>query len=180
MRKTFLSLLAASFALAATAMATTAMAAEHNIRPGLWEVTTTSGLLKLVPHIPPNQMEQLRDLARQNGIDMPEIRNGAATSKVCITKEMADRKIPPNLYEHESGCAAKNVTHAGNSYKMDLVCDGARLKGNGKAEGSFTSPESFTGRTEFTGDVQGNPVNERADTTGRWIGASCGSVKAPQ
>jgi hypothetical protein len=175
MRKTFLSLLAASFALAATAMA-----AEHNIRPGLWEVTTTSGLLKLVPHIPPNQMEQLRDLARQNGIDMPEIRNGAATSKVCITKEMADRKIPPNLYEHESGCAAKNVTHAGNSYKMDLVCDGARLKGNGKAEGSFTSPESFTGRTEFTGDVQGNPVNERADTTGRWIGASCGSVKAPQ
>jgi hypothetical protein len=180
MRKTFLSLLAASFAMAATAMATTAMAAEHNIRPGLWEVTTTSGLLKLVPHIPPNQMEQLRDLARQNGIDMPEIRNGAATSKVCITKEMADRKIPPNLYEHESGCAAKNVTHAGNSYKMDLVCDGARLKGNGKAEGSFTSPESFTGRTEFTGDVQGNPVNERADTTGRWIGASCGSVKAPQ
>jgi hypothetical protein len=175
MRKTFLSLLAASFALTATAMA-----AEHNIRPGLWEVTTTSGLLKLVPHIPPNQMEQLRDLARQNGIDMPEIRNGAATSKVCITKEMADRKIPPNLYEHESGCAAKNVTHAGNSYKMDLVCDGARLKGNGKAEGSFTSPESFTGRTEFTGDVQGNPVNERADTTGRWIGASCGSVKAPQ
>jgi hypothetical protein len=175
MRKTVFSLLAASFMLAASANA-----AEHNVRPGLWEVTTTSGLLKLVPHIPPNQMEQLRDLARQNGIDMPVIRNGAATSKVCITKEMADRKIPPDLYERESGCAAKNVTHAGNSYRMDLVCDGARLKGNGKAEGTFTSPESFTGRTEFSGDVQGTPVNERADTNGRWIGASCGSVKPPQ
>jgi hypothetical protein len=63
---------------------------------------------------------------------------------------------------------------------MDLVCSGARLNGNGKAEGTFTSPESFTGRTEFSGDVQGTPVNERADTTGRWIGASCGSVKPPQ
>jgi hypothetical protein len=175
MRKTFLSLLAASFMLA-----TGAQAAEHNIRPGLWEVTTTSGLLKLVPHIPPSQMEQLRELARQNGIDMPEIRNGAATSKVCVTKEMAERKIPPNLYERESGCAAKNITHAGNDTKMDLVCNGARLNGNGKAEGTFTSPESFTGRTEFSGDVQGTPVNERADTTGRWIGASCGSVKPPQ
>jgi hypothetical protein len=54
------------------------------------------------------------------------------------------------------------------------------VKGNGKAEGTFTSPESFAGRTEFVGDVQGTPVNERADTSGRWVGANCGSVKPLQ
>jgi hypothetical protein len=175
MRKTLIPLLAASILLVSTAQA-----AENNIRPGLWEMTTTSDLLKLVPHIPPDQMQQLRNLARQNGIDMPEIQNGAATSKVCITQEIADRKIPPNLYQRESGCAATNVTRTGNTYKTDLVCNGPRLKGNGKAEGTFSSPESFSGRTEFVGDVQGNPVNERADTSGRWIGANCGSVKPPE
>jgi hypothetical protein len=90
MRKTLLPLLAASILLVSAAQA-----AENNIRSGLWEMTTTSDLLKLVPHIPPDKMQQLRNLARQNGIDMPEIQNGAATSKVCITQEIADRKIPP-------------------------------------------------------------------------------------
>jgi hypothetical protein len=175
MRNTFLPLLVVSFLLGSTASA-----AEHTIRPGLWEMTTTSGLLKLVPHIPPDQMQQLRNLAKQNGIDMPDIQNGAATSKVCITQEIAERKMPPNLYENESGCAAKNVTRNGNNYKMDLVCDGSRLNGSGKAEGTFTSPESFSGRTEFSGDVQGTPVNERAETSGRWVGANCGTVKPLQ
>lgn len=33
----------------------TASATERVVRPGLWEVTTTSGLLALVPLIPPRQ-----------------------------------------------------------------------------------------------------------------------------
>jgi hypothetical protein len=161
-------------------MATAVQAAEHRMRPGLWEMSTTSDLLRLVPHIPADQMERLRNLARQNGIDMPEIRNGAATSKVCITPEMASRDIPPDLTQRESGCAAKNISRTGSTYKTDLVCDGPKVKGTGKAEGSFSSPESFTGRTEFVGEVQGTPVNERADTSGRWVGADCGTVRPPQ
>lgn len=175
MRNTFLPFLAVSFLLGSSASA-----AEHPIRPGLWEMTTTSELLKLVPHIPSEQMQQLRSLARQNGIDMPEIQNGAATSKVCISPEMAERKIPPSMYERESGCAAKNVTRNGNSYKMDLVCSGSRLNGSGKAQGTFTSAGSFSGRTEFSGNVQGTPVNERAETSGRWLDANCGAVKPAQ
>jgi hypothetical protein len=172
MRKTLFSLLSASLLLSAAAHA-----AEHAIRPGLWEMTTTSDLLKLVPHLPPDRMQQLRELARQNGIAMPDIQNGAATSKVCITQVMADRKIPPNLADRDSGCAANNVTRNGNSYSAELVCNGPRVKGNGRAEGAFSSAESFSGRTTFKGEVQGTPVDERAETSGRWIAANCGSVK---
>jgi hypothetical protein len=28
--------------------------------------------------------------------------------------------------------------------------------------------------------VQGNPVNEKAQTSGRWISASCGGLGAPR
>jgi hypothetical protein len=161
-------------------LVSTANSAENNMRPGLWEMTTTSDLLKLVPLIPPDQMQNLMNLAKQQGFDVPQIQNGAATSRVCITQEMADQKNPPDFYQSQAGCTVKNAIHIGNKYKLDFVCASSRLKGNGTAEGTFLSPESFTGRTEFDGVVQGNPVNENADISGRWIGASCAAVKPAQ
>lgn len=152
---------------------------EHNIRPGLWEVTTTSMLLALVPQIPPDQMQKLTSLAKQYGLDMPQIQNGAATSRVCITQQMADQKIPSYFHAQQSGCSIKNAVRTENSYKMDLVCTNSQLKGNGRAEGTFMTPESFSGWTIFNGSVQDRPVNEHADTTGRWISASCETAKTP-
>jgi hypothetical protein len=93
---------------------------------------------------------------------------------------MADQKNPPGFYQNQAGCTAKSASHIGNKYKLDFVCASTRLNGNGTAEGTFTSPESFSGRTEFDGVVQGTPVNEHADTSGRWISASCAAVKPPQ
>jgi hypothetical protein len=151
---------------------------EHNIRPGLWEVTTTSMLLALVPQIPPDQMQKLTSMAKQYGVDMPQIQNGAATSRVCITQQMADQEIPSYFHAHQSGCGIKNGTRTENSYKMDIVCTNPQIKGNGRAEGTFTTPESFSGWTIFNGSVQNTPVNEQADTHGRWIGASCGTAKS--
>ena len=170
MRKTLLS-------ITLLCAVSTANSAELKMRPGLWEMSTTSGLLALVPMIPPDQMQNLTNLAKQHGFDMPKINNGAATSQVCITQEMVNQKIPTFLNQNQYGCDIKNVTQTGSGYKINLVCESSVLKGNGISEGVFTSPESFAGRTEFNGVVQGNPVNELAYTDGRWISASCGTVK---
>jgi len=175
MRKTLLAL-----AFVSSLPISTVYAAENDMRPGLWEITTTSDLLKLASQIPPDQMQILMNLARQHGVDMPKIQNGAATSQVCVTQEMADKKIPPGFYQNRSGCTAQNATHTGNKYSLDFVCANSRLQGNGTAEGIFTNPENFTGRTEFDGVAQGAPVKEHADISGRWMSASCGAVKPPQ
>ena len=158
-------------------LAATAHAAENNLRPGLWQITTTSDLLLLVPHLPPDQMQGIKDIASEYGLEMPQIENGAAISQTCITQEMADHKTLPNFYNAELGCTSKNATRNGSYYKTDFVCASPDLKGKGTAEGSITSPEAFTGQTNFTGTAQGNPVNERADINGKWINASCGAVK---
>ncbi len=158
-------------------LASAANAAELNMRPGLWQITTTSDLLLLAPHIPPDQMKNIKDLAKDYGLDMPQIENGAAISNACITQEMANQKTLPNFYQTELGCTSQNATRNGNNYKVDFVCNSAELKGNGTAEGAVTSPESFSGQTNFKGEAQGNPVNERADINGKWINASCGTVK---
>jgi Protein of unknown function (DUF3617) len=151
--------------------------AEINMRPGLWQITTTSDLLLLAPHIPPDQMKNIKDLAKDYGLEMPQIENGAAISQACITQEMANQKTLPNFYQTELGCTSQNATRNGNNYKVNFVCSGADLKGNGTAEGTVTSPDTFIGQTNFKGDAQGNPVNERADINGKWINASCGTVK---
>lgn len=155
----------------------TTNAAEFNMRSGLWEITTSSDLLLLAPAISPDQMQNIRELAKENGFDMPQIENGAAISQACITQEMAKQKTLPNFYQDQIGCASKSTSRTGNNYKVDFTCDGAELKGNGTAEGHLTSPEQFLGQTRFNGLAQGNPVNEKADIAGKWLSASCGAVK---
>lgn len=147
--------------------------ATNNIRPGLWEITTTSDVLAMVPHIPPQQMQQITRLVEQYGLQMPQIQNGAAISNVCITQQMADQEVPTHFYESQSGCAAKNATRAGNQYKVELVCTNTQFQGTGIAEGTFTSPEHFIGQTEFDSIVQGMPIFAVADTRGRWVEENC-------
>lgn len=171
MRKTLLVLVCYAF------MLPPANSADNNLRPGLWEITTTSDLLWLAPQISPDDMRNLKDLAEQYGVEMPQIQMGEAISKACITQEMADQKILPDFYQAELGCNTKNATRNGNQYRLDFVCNSPQLTGSGTAEGTFTSPESFSGRTHFDGVAQGIPVNEHADIRGRWVGSSCGTVK---
>ena len=147
--------------------------ATNNIRPGLWEITTTSDLLAMIPNIPSQQMQQITSLVEQYGLRMPQIQDGAAISKVCITQQMADQEVPTQFYESQSGCTVKNVSKTKSHYKIDLVCANAQFQGTGITEGSFTSPEHFTGQTEFDSEVQGMPVFATAETSGRWIGENC-------
>ncbi|HBV20302.1 MAG TPA: DUF3617 domain-containing protein [Nitrosomonas sp.] len=152
-------------------------AAQNNIRPGLWEVSTTSDLLALVPHIPSEQMQQITDLAKQYGLVIPKIQNNAAVSQVCITSAMAAQEIPTYFYDDQSGCTVKNATRTGNRFQLDLVCNNAQFQGDGTAEGVFISSEEFTGHTEFDSTVMGNPVHATAETRGQWMSENCSVVQ---
>lgn len=153
-----------------------ASSAEIKVRPGLWEVTAAADLLWFAPQIPPEQMQQLKELAEQYGVDLPQIRMGEATSKACITQEMANQNTLPTLYQEQLGCNTTSATRSGNEYRFDFICSGGQLQGNGTAVATLTSPESFSGKTEFEGTLQGNPVREQADIRGRWANASCGTA----
>jgi hypothetical protein len=147
--------------------------AEITARAGLWEITTTSVLLGMVSEVPPDHLRKLNKLAKQYGVVMPKIQNGAATSRICVTPEMAGQKIPEYFHQRQSGCNVTKTGETENSYKVDLACSGAQVKGSGKAEGTFIDPETFSGHTEFDGVIGGTPIKDRADTSARWIGEHC-------
>ena len=163
--------------LATSSLSSTVIAKEVNMRAGLWEMTTTSDLLKLVPHVSPDQLSDMQKLAKEYGLEMPKIENGAAISRTCITQEMAVQKTLPKFYNEELGCISKDAVREGNRYKVNFTCNSPELKGNGMAEGVITGAQTFSGSTHFTGQAQGINVNEKADITGKWIAINCGDVK---
>lgn len=150
------------------------------MRPGLWEITTTSPLLKLAQQIPPDQMSGLLALAKQHGIEVPQMNNGAAVARVCVTPDMARQDILPDLNQTQAGCSSRNARRDGNNFSLDIACKSSRISGSGSAQGTLTTPETFTGNSQFRGTVQGMPVDQQAQTSGQWRSASCGSLKPLQ
>lgn len=146
--------------------------AETAMKPGLWEMTMKSDAIKNMPKIPPEQMEQMRKM----GVNVPQMQNGAMVTKVCVTKQMAESQTP-GVEKNEMGCETKNYKRSGNSYSADIVCNGADMKGEGKAKGTFAGDQSFTSTYDFKGTMHGQPVNQHHESSGKWLGTDCGSVK---
>lgn len=147
--------------------------AAGSIKPGLWEVTLQSSSMQGMPKISPEQIEQMRKL----GIDMSQLQTGAIVNKICITKEMAERENLPQMNHKESGCETKNQKRNSDGYTMELICNGPQMKGRGTSKTVFASDQSFSTTSEFKGTMQGVPVNDRTDTSGKWLNTDCGAVR---
>jgi hypothetical protein len=143
------------------------------MKPGLWEMTMKSDAMKSMPKIPPEQIEKMK----QMGVNMPQMQDGAIVTKVCISKEMAEREQPPQMTPNESGCQAKNYQRKADSYSVDIVCDSAQMKGTGSAKGAFASNESFNSTYDFKGTAHGQSISQHYESSGKWLNAACGDIK---
>lgn len=148
-------------------------ASDSQIRAGLWEMHMQSDALRGMQSIPPEQLEQLRNM----GIEVPKIQNNSIVTKVCIPKEMAEREGVPMLDKHETGCEVDNYKRSGKSYSANIICDGPQMKGKGIVKGSMNSPEQFESKYDFDGTIEGKPVKHQQVSSGKWLGANCGNVK---
>ena len=93
-----------------------------------------------------------------------------------FSKQMAERDQPP-VMQNDAGCQSKNYRRTGNTYSVDIVCNGPTMKGEGKAKGTFTGPDRFTSTYDFKGTMDGQPVTQHHDSSGKWLSAECGNVK---
>jgi hypothetical protein len=146
--------------------------AQDKLKPGLWEMTMKSDAMKNMPKISPEQMEQMRKM----GVHVPQMQDGGMVTKVCITKEMAEREQMP-MTQNESDCQTKNYQRSGNTYSVDVVCNGPDLKGNGKMKGKMNGSESFSSTYDFKGTAHGQPINQKHENSGKWLSTDCGNVK---
>lgn len=154
-------------------MCATATAAGY-LKAGLWEMTMKSDqIAKNMPKMTPEQMEMMR----KRGINMPQMQDGAMVTKVCISKEMAEREHPP-MEHKDSGCQSKNVQRNGNTSTVDIVCDGPNMKGNGTAKWTKSGDNTYNSTYDFKGTMHGRPVDQHVESSGKWLTADCGDVKS--
>jgi hypothetical protein len=148
--------------------------AQVGVKPGLWEVTTQSSEMKELPKMSPEQTEQLRKL----GVDIAKLQSGAIVTKICISKQMAERDPFPQIDQAQSGCKIGETHRTDSGYLADIVCDSPGMKGKGVVKATYASNESFTTSLEFTGTSGTRQIEyDRSDASGKWLGSDCGSLK---
>jgi hypothetical protein len=141
------------------------------MKAGLWEMSTKTDAMRQMPKLTPEQEAQMKKM----GVTMPAMKDGAMVTKVCISKEMAERDHPPTG-QNQSGCESKNFQRSGSSYSVDVVCDNANMKGTGSVKGTM-SGDTFTSTYDFKGTARGQPINSHHESSGKYLGADCGDIK---
>ncbi len=147
--------------------------AADTMKPGLWEVVIKSDMTQQMPDIPPAQLEQMRKM----GIEMPAKRDGGIVQRLCMTKEMVERNQTPGAGREQHDCKVGKQSRSGNSYRTEVVCDGANMKGTGVIKGTLNGSEKFSSTYDFMGTMRGQPLNQHHESSGKWISADCGNVK---
>jgi len=151
---------------------TLAAQAQEKMKPGLWEMTVRSDMLKSMPAIPPAQLEELK----KRGIKIPAMENGAAIQKMCVTAEMTDKVGKNPLQNNPGDCKEKSSSRTVNTSTVEMVCDSPRLKGTGIIKATY-SDKTLQSVYDFKGVSNNRPVNQHIETSGKWLSADCGDVK---
>ena len=146
-------------------------AADH-MKPGLWEMTMKSDMGgRQMPQLTPEQLEKMKKL----GVPMPGA-GGSFVHRVCMSKKMVERDQPA-MDREQSECQMKNFNRSGNSYSVEVVCDGPKITGRGTMKGTVVNGESLTSTYDFNGMAYGHETNQHRETTGKWLGSDCGDIK---
>lgn len=153
------------------------------IKPGLWEMTSQmqgnseaaqamASMQKELAQMPPAQRKMMEDMMAKQGMQLGSAPGGGMAVKICMTQEMIDRN---EVTSQQGDCQHTSSPRVGNSMKFAFTCTKPPSSGEGQV--TFTSPEAYTTWVAVTSTARGKPEKMEMNTSGRWLGKDCGSVK---
>jgi len=143
-----------------------------NVKPGLWQTTTTYRVSGELP-LPPDALEKLTPEQRAQ-IEQSVKRNGATqtvTDKHCVTQE--ELRSPLN----ESHCTWNIVESTSTRARGSVACEEQGMDMNGTGDFEAVDPEHMKGSAHLTSTGSGRSMTTDATFTSSWLGSSCGNVK---
>jgi hypothetical protein len=157
--------------------------AQQSMKPGLWEISNKMGgspemdqaMAKMqaqLASMPPEQRKMMQDMMAKQGVSMGAGGAGGMTAKVCMTKEMVDRKEFP---QQHGDCKQTASPMTGNTMKFSYVCTQPPSSGEGQV--TFVSPEAYTMHMDITSSARGKPEKMTMDANGKFLSADCGAIK---
>jgi hypothetical protein len=159
-------------------------ATDHiNIKPGLWEVTTSrnstgtpmtseqksqkdAAMAKMSPEMRAQVEAMQKDRKAKQG--------QAHVIKSCVTQEDLNN---PNFFDGGSNCTRKVLKSTSTMQEVQVSCTMGTHTSNGTIHIEAPTPVAWTGTMDTTMVVSGRDMKAQTNMSGKWLGADCGDVK---
>ena len=165
--------------LALTMLAQAADITKPNIKPGLWEVTSspqTSGDMPIsdeqLAKLPPEQRARIQ-AAMQASLAAG---NKPHVYKECMTPEKIARNFEIDKGE-DSSCKRKVVASSASELQLHDDCEKPERKTVSDVHFHFKGGTQMSGRINVVTSANGKTMTVNSTIEGKWLGADCGSVK---
>ncbi|MFD2365917.1 DUF3617 domain-containing protein [Pseudoduganella sp. GCM10020061] len=165
--------------------ATAATCSAQTMKPGLWDVNTTmkspdgemqkamTDMQAAMAAMPPDQRKAMEDMMAKQGVKIGAGSGGALNTKVCMSKEMVERNVLP--VNNRGNCSEKRGPLVNGRMKASFTC--TNPPSSGDAEFAFSGDSAFTMKMNTTSTVAGKTEKMAMESSGRWLGADCGSIR---
>jgi hypothetical protein len=144
-----------------------------DVKPGLWEITSTHQITGIPPMpkewqemVTPEQRAAMETAFKKEAEKGPQ----TDTDRECITKEKAER---PFDVGDAKDCTQKVVRTTRTTQEVHLSCNG-EYKGNGVLRVTTPTPETMTGTLDLQLGEGKDAMKVNSTLKGRWLGPDCG------
>ena len=173
-------------ALAAVLVTVAALpASAQGMKPGLWEVNSKMGgnpemdkamaqMQQQLASMSPEQRKMMEDMMAKQGVGGMGAGAGRGfVTKICISKEMAERNQMP--VQQQGDCKTTISDKTSSSMKMAFTCTNPPSSGEGQV--TFISDSAYSMKMKVNSQIQGKAQTTTMDGTGKFVAADCGNVK---
>ncbi len=171
------------FALTALFL-TSATAQTLNVKPGLWQVTSTREGAGAPPSMPPEKLAQMQQAmekmppegrARMEAM-MKGAGGGSTTSQSCVLAE--DLKKPLALGASSENCTRTVLSSSPTGQEIRVECDSKGRKSTSMMKMSTAGPEAWNATLDVNMTGPQGPMIMKTKMAGKWLSSDCGSVKS--
>jgi Protein of unknown function (DUF3617) len=145
-----------------------------NVKPGLWEITSSSSISG-VPPLPKDVLDKLtpEQRAEMEAAFKDEASKGPQVDvdRECVTKDEIDRPFQPADAED---CTHTLTQSTRTTQEVKLVCSG-EYEGSGVFRVTASTPETISGSLDLQLGEGKDVMRVKSQIKGRWLGPDCGS-----
>jgi hypothetical protein len=144
-----------------------------DVKPGLWEITSTHHISGVPPmpkdwqeKVTPEQRAAMEEAFRKEAEKGPQ----TDTERECITKKEAEQ---PFDVGDTKDCTQTVVRTTRTTQEVRLTCTG-EYKGTGLLRVTTPTPQTMTGSLELQLGEGKDAMKVKSQLEGRWLGPDCG------
>ena len=159
-------------------------AGAQTLKPGLWSLSNTmtssdpqvsqamSAMQQHMANMSPEQRQQMQKIMQQNGVQLDVGANGALQTKLCMTREMAERKEFP---VQQGDCKQSFTQQSSTRGRIAFTCTKPKVSGEGDV--TADSDTSYRAHMKIKSEEEGRNQVVDMDVTGKWLSADCGNIR---